>query len=78
MDKNQLRSGKRKCVPGKENGISQGSKAGAMMEAGVTGARRVAEERHVKVLETLPEPFAYAALLTWNTPECWNVQAGPD
>lgn len=33
------------------------------MKDGVIGARRVPEERHMKVLEKLLEPFAYATLL---------------
>lgn len=48
-----------------------------VMKGGEIRARRLTWERHIKDLERLPEPFAYAALLTWNILECCNGNAVP-
>lgn len=45
------------------------------MRDGVIAARRVSEEKHVKVLEKSLEPFASATLLAWDIPEGGNVHA---
>lgn len=50
-------------VLGKEYGICQSSKAGPTKKDGVIVAQRVTEDRHVKVLKSLLQPFACAALL---------------
>lgn len=51
------------------------AKTPTIMRDGVIGARRVSGERNVKVLEKSLEPFAFATLLAWDTPEGWNVHA---